>query len=225
MSDLQIVGQPVDGETYAYCLTVLEVMPSSADSTAKWDAHRLLWARTLKQLGPSLSKRSVEFALDNLKWRPSFAELRMIAAKLESPIPDRDAAYAEVLHKIQQFGAYGAPMKDFEDRFPDMRQLGTPPFSHALVAVAVQRCGGWQAICDGEAQYQEGGFSGHFKGNYDRAAETWYEKVIAAIDQGERPAHLFPAFEPYEPASIERAAKRAVMPAQAPKRLEAARNA
>lgn len=203
----------ISEEDLAECLSLLEAMPTSSESTTKWAAQARVWTLVLQKMGGGTAKRAVEWSIFNCKWRPSFAELRQIAAKIESPLPDRDAAFAEVLYWIRKRGMNAKQ----DPQNPRIFYPGAPDFSHPLIAAAVKRCGGWEAICSGDAQMQEGGLSGHFKGNYDRAAVLWVEKVQESLESGKpRNSALFPAWTPFDAVSLEAEAKRAIAPKPAP---------
>ena len=178
------------------CLSLLEAMNAAANAAA-WPVQSQIYEMLLSCWTGELARRVVRYAVMNCRWRPTVAELREIAAKIESPIPARDEAFAEVIYYVREYGMNAAPHPKSPDN-PNIRACGPPRFSHPLVAAAVRRCGGWEAICEGAAQYQGGGLSEHFKGNYDRAAEGWYASVAVALESGERPAELFPDYRPFD---------------------------
>lgn len=185
------------------CLGIIEGMNAGSGQSfdALWDIYDAL----LTAWGDTLARRVCTHAALTCKWRPSPAELREIAARIESPTPNADAALTEVQTLIRRYGANAAPHPDN----PNVRVMGEPPFSHPLVGAAVRRLGGWARICAGEAQYQEGGFDGAFRAVYDRAEGDFREQVSAALQQGVRPPGLFPPYVPF-------AAARVVQPLPAP---------
>ncbi len=170
------------------CLGMLEAM--NAGNNQSFDALWRIYNTLLSAWGDDLSMRVCTHAVLTCKWRPAPAKLREIAARLESPTPNADAALTEVQTLIRRFGSNA--MRHPER--PSVRVMGEPDFSHPLVESAVRRIGGWARICAGEAQYQEGGFEGAFRAVYDRAETDFLEQVSVALQQGVRPAELFPRY-------------------------------
>lgn len=178
------------------CLAIIEGM--NAGNAQSFDALWEIYDGLLTAWGEMLAKRVCTHAALTCKWRPSPAELREIAARLESPTPTADAALTEVQNLIRRFGANAMPHPEN----PRVLIMGEPPFSHPLVGAAVRRLGGWARICAGEAQYQEGGFDGAFRAVFDRAADDFREQVAVALQTGIRPAELFPCYVPFAEARV-----------------------
>lgn len=181
-------------------LSLLQAM--NAANNQNWDVQWRIYHLLLFRWPDELGREVVTHAALNCKWRPSPAELREIAAKMESPVPAVDAAMEEVLTLMRRHGAYAAPHPDFPDR-PGIRTLGEPPFSHPLIASAVRRLGGWVGLCEGDTQYQSGGLQGSFRDVYNRSSSEWHEKVMECLDNGTRPAALFPPYTPFQVGDLE----------------------
>jgi len=181
-------------------LALLQAM--NAGSAQNWNAQWMIYDLVISRWSESLTRRVVQHAALTCEWRPSPAKLREIAATLESPFPSADLALDEMLTLLRRFGSNAAPHPKFPNR-PNILGPGAPTFTHPLIAAAIRRLGGWETICDGEAQYQEGGLQGAFRAVYDRAAEEWKGKVIECLDNGTRPPSLFPDYRPFIAGSIE----------------------
>lgn len=198
--DLSVTGE---------CLGMLEAMNAGNNQSfaALWKIYNAL----LSAWGDDLAMRVCTNAVLTCKWRPSPAELRELAARLESPTPTADAALTEVQVLIRRFGANAMQHPER----PSVRVMGEPDFSHPLVESAVRRIGGWARICAGEAQYQEGGFDGAFRAVYERAESDFREQVAAALQQGIRPAELFPRYATFAESRLVQVPKVAPHPAPA----------
>lgn len=181
------------------CLALLEGM--NAGNGQSWEAQWKLYDLLLSRWDEATTRRTVEWAVFHCKWRPSVAELREIAANLCAPVPTADEALEELRTLIAEFGRYAAPHPDYPERFPYMAGPGIPVFTHPLIESTVRRLGGYIAICDGEAQYQEGGLSGAFRAVYNRAAESWRDRVADALMTGDRPSLLFDTYPPLDTSS------------------------
>lgn len=190
------------------CLTILQFMQGGQE----WSRGLVaIYTLVLKSLGDEWARKAVEFAVLNEKWRPAPAELRHIAAKLASPFPAVDDAYAEMLEHAERGGIYSRP----DPTNPNVFLEGPPVFSHPLIAQAVRACGGWRMICSGESQMQEG-LSKQFRGAYERAATQWLADVsnALALPASERPARLFPKPAAPKPIAPKRKIKAALPPAR-----------
>ncbi len=174
------------------CLAMLEAMNSGQGQsfTAMWDIYNLL----LGQWGDVLSIKVCTHAALHCKWRPSPAELREIAAKLESPVPSADDAWSEVRSLVNQYGIHARP----HPVRPTIRIAGPPDFTHPLIERVVRYCGGWEDVCDGKAQMQTGGLRGAFVATYTRTETEWVESVAKCLESQIRPAELFPVWKPFD---------------------------
>lgn len=172
------------------CLALLAPMEGNPWSEAQSQRYTLALDRMDEDLG-----RAAVSALCQGKWRSSPEEILQAAARRISPIPSADTAYLEMVWKAENVGLFGRT----NPRRPTVFLEGPPPFSHPLVARAVQVCGGWRAICTGEAQFQEG-LSKQFRGAYDRLSREWVQSVvnILHLPECERPAALLPRWKPFE---------------------------
>lgn len=177
--------------TVTNCLAVLEAM--NAGSNQNFEAISVIYAGLLSSWGEELSSRVVKRAALHCKWRPSPAELRETAARLESPVPSADDAMYEVSELVNRYGVHGRP----DPQNPRVRVPGPPPFSHPLIERTVRYSGGWENVCDGKAQYQEGGLRGSFKATYSRSEIEWVEAVAVCLESGTRPAAMFPVWKPF----------------------------
>lgn len=190
-----MLNLPEMTEWEAECLTLLEAMYATKPLTR---GEELLYRRVLLQMGQQTAEQAVAWAIDT--WREKFpprptpAHLRLIAARLLSPYPSADDAYAEMLTKVRTGGLHSTPHPER----PRLFLSGPPLFSHPLVAQAVQHCGGWEMICTGEANYAEG-LAKQFKAAYARNAEQFVNEVADALSlpPQQRPSRLFPYWTPF----------------------------
>lgn len=109
------------------CLILLEMMNSSR-SQEFGAAHVTAYSLILSELGEAASRAAVTKAIKSLKWRPSPAELREIAADLASPVPSVSSLWAECWHKAIHV------------------QYTRPEWTHPLIGEIVSQMGGWQAM-------------------------------------------------------------------------------
>lgn len=194
-------------QTIDRMLVLLEGM--NAPASQNWETAWQVYDYVLRRWPLDLAGRVVDRALMTCRWRPSVAELREIAAKLESPKPTVDEALDEVLTLITRFGAFGKRDPDN----PHCYLAGPPEFSHPLVAAVVRRVGDWEAICAGDSQHQSGGLHGAFREAYGRSAQDWESQVQACLDSGTRPVALFPVYKPFSPAQLTSSALASALPA------------
>jgi len=148
-----------------------------------------IYEMVLNSIGEEWSRKVCEFIVLNESWRPAPADVRKIAAKLASPIPSVDDAYSEMMYLAEKEGTYGFQC----DHDPNVYFKGEPQFTHPLILQTVKGIGGWEAICTGEAQMQEG-LAKQFKGAYSRYSEQWVSDVanVLSLPAQERPKKLFP---------------------------------
>lgn len=190
----------------SHCLTLLAAM--NAGSGNEWTAgHTQLYEIVLTAIGEGHARRAVQWAVLNEEWRPSPAKLRQIAARLAAPYPDAELCYAEIWTKAARIGLYG---KQHPDR-PNIRLAGPPDFTHPVIRQIIGCLGGWEAICTGEAQMQEG-LKKQVRAAHASVSERWEREVSRqlTLPPAERDMRYFAPYEPYavpdgwsdEPAEI-----------------------
>ncbi len=180
----------------AQCLALLRAMNGPA-----WDdSQQALYEFLLDTWDDETGRAAVRQAVLAEKWRPSVAELRQNAARLASPLPSAEAAYAEVTAKERR---YGFNARRDPDR-PHVFLPGEPEWSHPIVGRAVRWCGGWRGVCAGDMQFQAGGESGAFKAVYEKVRQEWLREVAAqlSLPAAERDPALFAPYAPFEGASL-----------------------
>jgi len=91
-----------------------------------------LYAAFLSDLDRERGEAAVRTAIATLKFFPSVAELRDLAARKAVDLPDETAAWSEVMRAVGSVGRYG-----------------NPAFSHAAIARVVAAIG-WLTICDSD---------------------------------------------------------------------------
>lgn len=157
------------------------------------DRHRPVYAIALRRLTDGEGKAAVRWAVLHEEWRPTPARLLEIAADVASPVPDSEMAYSEIITLAQSEGKYAMPHPDN----PNIKIEGPPRFSHPLIAQVVSYCGGWDLICSGEANMQEG-LKKQVRGAHESIADQWTEqvKVQLALPPGKRDQRYFPAWKP-----------------------------
>lgn len=175
----------------AQCMALLMGMNSGQE----WQpAHTQVYDLVLRAIGPEYGPQAVEWAVLNEQWRPSPARLRQIAARLASPYPDAESAYAEILHKAQTVGLYGQAVPGR----PNIHLAGSPAFSHPVVARVIAFCGGWESVCTGEANMAEG-LKKQVRGAHESIAGQWEQAVSQqlALPEDRRDRRYFPRWTPY----------------------------
>lgn len=178
-------------ETITECLAVLRTMKGDA-----WTkSHDMVYSQALRPWGDQHGKETVTQALMTLNWRPSVAELVKLSARIASPYPDDDAAYAEIAFKLSTIGLYGK----VHPENPNVRILGHPVMSHPVVSQIVAYCGGWEMLCSGEANFQEG-VRKQVRSAHESIALKWEAAVAQLLrltDKDRRADRVH--FQPYVP--------------------------
>jgi hypothetical protein len=152
-------------------LGMLRALPSKS----AWEqGHRQIYAMIFAPISYDLGLAVVSEAILHEEWRPAPATLRRIMARMLSPIPDDNATYAEIVYKAGKHGSMG------RQTGPNSWEEGPPPMSHPVVSLTVGYCGGWQSICSGEAQMQEG-LRKQVRSAHGSAAVVWQERVLAQL--------------------------------------------
>ena len=179
------------------CFTLLSLMNSGSEQ--RWrDELKPLYALVLRPVDDTFGKKAVEWAVLHEEWRPSPARLRKIVARIASPYPCDDDAYAEIMDKAVRIGSYGVPDHDN----PNVFYEGPPPMSHPVVARIVAHLGGWRFLCEGDAQMQEG-LKKQVAGSHESVAGQWEQEVS---DQLHLPASVrnpiyFQNYSAYRPVA------------------------
>jgi hypothetical protein len=191
------------------CMALLMGMHSGQE----WSPMQThVYALVLSSIGEEYSRAAVTHAVLNLKWRPAPAELRQIAARLASPAPTADEAFAEIVDRANRDGFYAKP----DPENPNVRLAGPPPFSHPLVAQMVPLCGGWEHICNGAAG-MDMGLKKQVIGAYPAIVEKWEQEVAQQLSlaPAQRNPKYFKPRKPYVPFTpeIEGEARLALPPA------------
>lgn len=174
------------------CLALLQFM----NSGQPWSIGvSNIYQMVLNSIGEEWSRKTVGHIAITEEWRPAPAAIRKIAARLASPFPSLDDAYAEMMRKAEREGLYGVQCS----HDPNVYFEGVPEFSHPLIEKSVRACGGWRSICNGESQMQEG-LSKQFRGVYQRYSEEWVGDVanVLSLPEEKRPQKLFPKYVPDE---------------------------
>lgn len=109
------------------CLVLLEMMNSSNAQTFG-AAHAKAYGLILCELGEEASRTAVTRALKTLRWRPSPAEIREIAADLASPLPPVGLLWQEFWHKAITDG------------------YARPDWTHPILDDMAAQMGGWQSV-------------------------------------------------------------------------------
>lgn len=144
----------------------------------EWDDDlRENCALVLAPLDDEIGLAAVLHAVKNEEWRPAPARLRQIAAEVASPIPDHEQAYAEIIYKAQIIGTHGTP----DPANPNVSYTGPPPMSHPAISRIVAYLGGWEMVCNGEAQMQEG-LVKQVRGAHESVARQWRQEVSAQLE-------------------------------------------
>lgn len=180
------------------CLAILRAMPHGREQ--EWtDALRPLYIMAIKPMQDKEGKDACGWAALNEEWRPSPARLRQIASRLASPYPDSELAYSELIEKAQTIGLYGKPIPGRPNCFTE----GPPDMSHPIVGEIVAYCGGWEMICSGEAQMQEG-LKKQIRTAHEAAASRWERDVTAqlCLPTADRDLRFFPPYKEYRPMLI-----------------------
>lgn len=159
------------------CLSLLAEMRS--DNT--WTRGKAqIYAYILENLGEQASRRSVQWAIENTRWRPEPAELREIAANLYSPLPPPGELWRELWYKATTQGY---------DR---------PRWSHPILEDLVDDLGGWKhlrSICwpDSDPGFQ-GALQRRFDQAYEAARQDWWRAVAdqLSLPPAERDPRYFP---------------------------------
>lgn len=162
----------MDEKILSKCFTLLSVMNCGREQP--WDeAHKDLYELLFERIGSDEEALSaVQWAALHEEWRPSPARLLAIASEQASPIPDAEQCYAEIIIQAQNVGIYGKP----DPNNPNIRLAGPPPFSHPVVGQIAAYCGGWEFICSGEANMQEG-LRKQVRGAHESVGRQWFEEV------------------------------------------------
>lgn len=157
------------------CFTLLSLMNSGREQSWR-EELKPLYALILRPLDDEIGCSAVQWAVLHEEWRPSPAKLRQIAAKVASPYPSAEECYAEIMDKAQNVGLYGRP----DPKNPDVYLEGPPPMSHPLVSRIVPHLGGWQYVCTGEAQMQEG-LKKQVAGSHETVMRQWEQEVAGQL--------------------------------------------
>lgn len=171
------------------CLTFLSEMATGAANSwnkGKADMYRLI----LRSLGEDASRRAVQYAVMNCRWRPEPAELREIAASLYSPLPPVGELWRECWHK--------AITQGYEK----------PHWSHPVLKDLVYALGGWKylrSVCwyDSEQRFRES-LQRRFEMAYQERKESWWKAVAdqLGIQKEERDPHYFPHYAVFDPPAL-----------------------
>lgn len=178
--------------TLAECYVLLSMM--NAGREQKWDdGHKPLYELALKPLTDAEGVGAVKWAALNEEWRPSPARLIQIAAEQSSVIPDAEQSYAEIIGKAQSEGLFAMPHPER----PSIKLEGPPPFSHPIVEKITHFCGGWRAICEGEANFSEG-LKKQVRSAHESVSRQWREEVKQQLllPPSQRNPRYFPAYVP-----------------------------
>lgn len=187
--------KPSDRYWIDECISLLQFM----NSGQIWsDGLANIYEMVLISVGEKWALPTMRHIVLNETWRPAPADIRKIAARLASPYPLMDDAYSEMMYLANRLGINARQCK----HNPTIYLRGEPQFSHPLIAQTVRGIGGWEAICTGEAQMQEG-LAKQFKGAYTRYSEQWVSDVAQVLSlPPEMHPHLFPPpmpkFQEYE---------------------------
>lgn len=163
------------------CISILSTM-NSANAQAFGEAHALTYALILSELGAEAGRAACVQAIKTLKWRPSPAELREIAANLVSPLPAPCVLWGEFWHKAIH------------------QNYATPAFTHPLLDAITVQLGGWRHI---RSNYWPDSHPAHidalrsrFDAIYAQCSEAWREAVCAqlAFPAPERDPRYFPHY-------------------------------
>lgn len=95
-------------ETLAGCVLLLSGMPSGAPWT---EANSALYGFAMKGWSDEIGRDVVQWAVLNLKWRPSPVELREIAVSRHCPAPSPAQAREKIRHALIFYGGRGAAQK------------------------------------------------------------------------------------------------------------------
>lgn len=95
-------------ETLAGCILLLSGMPSGAPWT---EANSALYGFAMKEWSDEMGRDVVQWAVLNLKWRPSPVELREIAVSRHFPAPSPAEAREKIRHALIFYGGRGAAQK------------------------------------------------------------------------------------------------------------------
>lgn len=178
-------------ETISECCVILRLMKGEP-----WEPmHDRLYARIIAPWEDEFARKVIQAADDTLTWRPSRAELRLLAAKIACPIPDDDECYAEIVHKLETVGPYGQPHPER----PTVMLEGAPAMSHPIVSQIVAYCGGWLSLCTGEANYSEG-LKKQVRSAHESVSARWLQGAAEnlTLPPGKREAVYFQPYRRYE---------------------------
>ena len=188
-------------EWVGQCVAILEGMPSNQPMAAAMQ----IYAMAFDRMGEEYSIKAVQAASLDMgrTWRPSPGELIGIACDIASPLPSPDSCYEEIMDKASRLGVCAM---DHPER-PSIKLFGPPTFSHPIVSSIVSRCGGWQMICEGEANMQ-GGLRKQVEAAHGSLSKDWREQVAQQLNlpAEKREARLFGRYKPNEvitPAAAE----------------------
>ena len=179
-------------EKLSKTLAILEAM----NSTQRWsDYHSEMYVMAIANWDDAFAADVMKCVVMQEEWRPAPARLVKIAAETASPIPDAELSYAEVIYKAQSIGLYGRPAPTR----PNVFYEGPPPMSHPIVAKIVAYCGGWEMICNGEANMQEG-LRKQVRAAHEHLADDWSRSVVSELQKpiSMRNQELFPLWKPFE---------------------------
>lgn len=156
----------------AQCLTILQELDTSSQIS---DAGKMLYRQLFAEIGEKKSRGLVSWAAchwrNEFRRRPDSRDLRdVLDALMNRHELTADAAYAEMLEKRAKYGEYA------ERICPEhaVYRIGEPPWSHPVIGECVKACGGWSAICSGEAQMAEG-LSKQFRRAFEQA---WQKRTV-----------------------------------------------
>ena len=146
------------------CLTLLREMQSGQPWTA---ATETLYEVVLDALGEEWATPAVRHAVLTEQWRPAPAQLRQIASRLASPLPNEGDCFAEFWKAVQYSNSH-------------------PQWSHPIIGDVVKRLGGWRYFRDLRPHLVERGdpraqWFGKFMDAWPACVTEWTEEVAQQL--------------------------------------------
>jgi hypothetical protein len=160
-------------------------MMNSSNAQVFGAAHTTAYSLILSELGEEASRVAVNKAIKTLRWRPSPAELREMAAQLVSPLPSVGILWAEFWHKAIHTG------------------YTVPGWTHPILSDLAAELGGWQGVR--ETSWPEShpahvdALRSRFEAVYGTCSTAWRESVCEqlAFPRAERDPRYFPDYRPF----------------------------
>ncbi len=159
------------------------------------DEQRPMYSMVLQGIDDAAAKKALEYAVFHCDWRPSPAELRRIVSRTVAPYPDDDTAYAEIVYKLDAIGEWGRT----DPNNSSVQLKGEPPMSHPIVCQMVRYMGGWQNLCSGESQMQEG-LKKQARSAHESCAKQWEDAVSdqLRLPEKKRDPKYFRKYDTYD---------------------------